>query len=104
MTYEEPGLLLRDDELVIRRYYFPFGSKRIRFSEIREARLRKAEKLRVWGSSDFVHWYNLDVHRPRKETAIELDLGRRCKPVITPDDPETIIDTLRAGAVRVVQG
>lgn len=34
--------------------------------------------------------YNLDPSRPDKQTGIEIDTGRRVRPCITPDDPETV--------------
>ncbi len=47
-------------------------------------------KWRIWGSGDFVHWWNLDRRRPSKEIALEIDTGGRIRPTITPDDPETV--------------
>jgi hypothetical protein len=38
-----------------------------------------------------VHWYNLDGGRPKKETAIEIDVGGRVLPTITPDDPAAVV-------------
>ena len=40
------------------------------------------------GSGDFRHWYDADAGRPHKDTAIEISLGRRVRPVITPDRPD----------------
>jgi len=45
---------------------------------------------RIWGSSDFVHWYNLDPNRTKKAEALELDVGGRVVPTITPDDPDAV--------------
>jgi len=47
-------------------------------------------KWRIWGSGDFVHYWNLDAGRPNKEVALEIGLGRRIIPTITPDDPDTV--------------
>ena len=47
-------------------------------------------RWRLWGSGDFVHWWNLDPNRPRKQAALVLDVGRRVRPTITPDDPEAV--------------
>ncbi|WP_020497432.1 hypothetical protein [Sciscionella marina] len=101
MAYQENGITLDGHQLVLRRYYFPFGAKRIGYDRIRQARVTNPSRLRIWGSGDFVHWYNFDARRPRKTTAIELDLGRRCKPVITPDDPDKVLAELRDAGVSV---
>jgi hypothetical protein len=37
-----------------------------------------------------VHWWNFDRGRPGKEVALELDIGRRTRPTITPDDPDAV--------------
>lgn len=43
------------------------------------------------GSGDrgaLVHWWKLDPGRPKKDTALVIDTGRRILPTITADDPE----------------
>lgn len=83
-----------DDEGVIVRWYYLWGNKKISYSAIRSINTRPLKtvrgKWRIWGSGDFVHWYNLDRSRPKKETAIEINMGRRIIPTITPDDPEAV--------------
>jgi hypothetical protein len=37
-----------------------------------------------------VHWWNFDSRRPHKKVALVVDVGRRIRPTITPDDPETV--------------
>lgn len=101
MVYREKRLVFDGRQVTVHHYYFPFGAKHIDYGSIRQARVTKPARNRLWGSSDFVRWYNLDVGRPRKTTAIELDLGRRCKPVITPDDPEQVLAELRGAGVPV---
>jgi hypothetical protein len=49
---------------------------------------------RIWGSGDFVHWFNLDSSRPQKKAALMIDLGRRVVPVITPDEPYRLVEEL----------
>jgi hypothetical protein len=47
-------------------------------------------KWSIWGSGDFRHWWNLDPGRPHKAVALEIDVGRRIVPTITPDDPNAV--------------
>jgi hypothetical protein len=81
--------------LVIRGYYFPWGGRKV----IPYGRIRGVEryemraltgKWRIWGTSSPRYWLNLDPRRPRKSVALILDLGRRVRPVITPDDPDAV--------------
>jgi hypothetical protein len=92
----DDGLIRCDaDDLVIRRYY-PWGAKRIPYTSIKGLQrlsltgANKVRKWRIWGSGDFVHWWNLDPSRTRKEVALVLDAGGRVRPTITPDDPDAV--------------
>jgi hypothetical protein len=96
----EPGLLYDDgriacdDDGVRIRWYYLWGPKWIPYGAIRAVSSRPLSRVRgkwrIWGSGDFVHWYNLDPRRPDKETAIEIDTGGRVVPTITPDDPAAV--------------
>jgi hypothetical protein len=98
-SYQDPLISIQDGTLMIRRYYFPTGTKRIRLAAItgvEQYPMTKATgRWRTWGSGDLVHWFNLDPGRRHKRQAFVVDLGRRAKPVVTPDDP----DAFRAALV-----
>jgi hypothetical protein len=104
-TYQDSLIVIGDGTLVIRRYYFPTGAKRIRLAEItrvEEYPMGKATgRWRTWGSGDLIHWFNLDPGRRHKQRAFVVDLGRRAKPVITPDDPDAFCAALVAAGIRV---
>jgi hypothetical protein len=92
VLYDDSKIACDDNSLIIRRYY-PWGAKTIRYSTIRSvAHLSPlgVRKWRLWGSGDLVHWWNLDRSRPKKELALELDIGRHIRPTITPDDPQAV--------------
>jgi hypothetical protein len=92
--YDDGRIACDDDGLIVRWYYL-WGTKRIPYRAIRSVRERPLSfwrgKWRLWGSSDFGHWFNLDGSRPKKETALEIDTGQRVRAVITPDDPEAVL-------------
>lgn len=94
MEYDDGRVACTADALLIRWYYFPAGTKRISYARIREVRRCPARRGRVWGSTDFVHWHNLDARRPHKETGLIIDTGRFIKPVITPDNADDVIAVL----------
>jgi hypothetical protein len=95
-SYEDDQVSCTDNGLAIKHYYFPAGTKRIPYSSIRDVTrmeltgLNAVRRWRIWGSGDFVHWWNLDMKRPGKKAALVLDVGRRICPTITPDDPDTV--------------
>lgn len=96
-------------ELVIRRYYFPLASaKRIPYGRIRGLRqvplTRVGGRWRIWGSGDFVHYFNLDLGRVDKSVAFVVDLGARVKPVITPDEPDRLVAAMAAHSIPVTRG
>lgn len=107
MAYDDGKISCTDTELVIRYYYFPPATKRIPYTAIREVRvvpLRAMGKWRIHGSGDFVHWFNFDIRRPRKNTALVIFLDTRIRPTITPDDPEQVATELAAYGVNVTHG
>jgi hypothetical protein len=93
MLYDDSRIACDDDGVVIRWYYL-WGHKRIPYRMIRSATTYPLGavrgKWRLWGSGDFTHWYNLDGNRPRKATGIQIDVGGRVRPCITPDDPQAV--------------
>jgi hypothetical protein len=93
MLYDD-GRIACDDSGVIIRWYYLWGQKKIAYAEIRSVKKRPLRRMRgrwrLWGSGDFVHWYNLDANRRNKKLELELDLGARIRPVITPDEPDAV--------------
>lgn len=100
-------MICSDVEIVVKNYYVWFRPKAIAYGEIREVEQFALEtfngKHRIWGSSDFRHWFNLDRGRAKKSTGFAIDVGKRWIPTITPDDPDAMADLLRSNGARVVQ-
>lgn len=98
--YQDAGLTLDEDGITIRRYYFPFATpKRVAYSKIKGIKAKPmgwaSGKGRFWGAGDPRHWFPLDMQRGHKQTLLILDVGRRVRPCITPDDPDTVIGLLK---------
>lgn len=93
--YEDAGLVLDEDGITIRRYYFLLSApKRVAYNKIRGIRAKPVD----WASfTRRVSRYRLprDVHRATKQTLLILELGRWIKPCITPEDPARVIAVLR---------
>jgi hypothetical protein len=97
------------DAVLIRGYYFPWGTKRVPYQFIREVRRvpmgPATGRGRVWGSTTLRYWASLDPGRPRKQTALILDSGQHIKPFITPDDPDAVAAVISEHSpARVVDG
>ena len=96
--YSDRVVKLDEHALVIRSYYWPFGSKRIVYAAIKgfERRPLKAwqGQFRVQGLDLQRRWYSRDRHRGEKESAIDLDLGKLFRPVLTPEDPDLMLRIL----------
>jgi len=106
VEYDDGLIACTGDELIIRRYTALLRPRRISYAEIRtvtKRRLRSLQKWRIWGSGDLRHWFNFDGHRPSKEVALVLDVGKRVRPAITPDEPERVVAVLRSHGVHVIE-
>jgi hypothetical protein len=107
VEYDDGLIACTQDRVVIRRYGPLLGAKRVRYRDIRAVREVELRGLsfgmwRLWGSTDLRHWFNLDWERLHKHVGLVLDLGRRARPVITPDDPRGVARILRSHGVQVI--
>lgn len=96
VRYEDDQVRCDDEAITIKNYYFPMASKRIPYSLIRGVErveltgMNAMRRWRIWGSGDFIHWWNLDRHRPSKSVALVLETGHTVRPTITPNDPDAV--------------
>jgi hypothetical protein len=101
-TYKDSRIECTESEVLVRGYYFPWGTKRIPYTAIRSLERFTMSALRgkgrIWGSGDLRHWANLDPGRTRKEAGFFLDLGRRMIPFLTPDNPDEFERVIREHA------
>lgn len=96
--YTDSVVSMGEDGLVIKRYYWPAGRKRIPYAEIRRFNARPLRawhgQYRVQGIDHRGRWYSRDRHRGEKERAIDLTVGRVIRPVLTPDDTDAVLEIL----------
>jgi hypothetical protein len=92
--YRDRWIECTADAILIRGYYFPWGTKRIPYRSIQQIRQVMLGTFtgrgRIWGSTTLRYWASLDPDRPSKRTGLVLDTGRHILPFITPDDPAAV--------------
>lgn len=97
----DKGIICANDALEIRNYY-PWGTKRVPYRSIkgvqRVSLAATKGRGRIWGTANLGYWANLDSKRPTKKEGLVLDLGKRVKPFITPNDVDGVERTLRERA------
>ena len=98
--YEDRWITCTPDAIEVRGYYIPWGTRRIAYDEIRAMRRVNmgalTGKARIWGTANLRYWASLDPGRPRKKSALILDVGGRVRPFLTPDDPDAFEAVVRA--------
>jgi hypothetical protein len=103
--YRDRWISCTESEIVIRAYYFPWGSKRIAYTAIRAVRRIELGKLsgrgRIWGTSNPRYWASLDPRRPRKKAGFVLEVDGPIRPLLTPDDPDAFIAVVRRRSPQV---
>jgi hypothetical protein len=101
--YDDGSIVCGPDQLEIHSYYFPFGTKRVPYGEIRglqriDFKGLLSGKWRIWGTGNPRYWANLDMRRPKKKSCFVVDLGRKISPIVTPDNPDAFESVLRVRA------
>ena len=100
--YRDRWISCTPTELQIRGYYFPWGTKHIAYDAIKGLRRIEMGVLsgrgRIWGTASPGYWAHLDPSRPSKKVGLVIDLGKRVKPFITPEDPDAVEALVRERA------
>jgi hypothetical protein len=102
-AYDDGMIVCGPNQLEIHGYYFPFGTKRVPYTQIRGLHRIKMKGLfsgrwRIWGTGNPRYWANLDWKRPKKNAGFVIDLGRWISPFVTPDSPDAFESVLRVRA------
>ncbi|HXC19536.1 MAG TPA: hypothetical protein VNT80_06465 [Acidimicrobiales bacterium] len=100
-SYHDKGIICGSDTVEIRHYYL-WGSKKVPYSSIvavqRVTLTALKGRLRLWGTANMAYWANLDTKRSSKQEGLVLDLGKRVKAFITPDDVDGVESLIRERA------
>ena len=99
--YEDAGLLLDENGITIRRYYFPIGSAETDRLRRHPGRQVAADELDfrqgpLLGDIRPALLVPAGLQRGNKQTLLILDVGARVKPCITPENPDRVLELLSA--------
>jgi len=89
-----------------RHYYFPLGTKFVRFSDIlrlerRPPTLRNG-KWRLWGTGDCKTWFPKDWKRPQRSCIFLLHLStQKIRIGFTVENPEKFMEAIRSKGLRI---
>lgn len=109
VLYKDRWIECTAQAVLIRGYYFPWGTKRVPYDSILKVRRVPiggfTGRGRIWGSTTLEYWASLDPARPRKKEALILNTGRGIQPFITPDDPNAVAAIISAhSSAPVIDG
>lgn len=69
--YRDSLIEITNNSIILKHYYFPFGSKKILFKEIGNIEVKEPTlingKWRIWGTGNFFYWFPLDFSRPMRK-------------------------------------
>lgn len=99
VLYEDQFIVCDEDAITIKNYFFPMGSKRVVYEDIKsvteESLTLLGGKFRLWGMGFIPRWYHLDLQRPTKSSEIVLDIGEPIKLALTPEQHDLVMAVLK---------
>ena len=105
--YTDNLVKVYDNGILFRNYYFPFGSKFVKFSNIlsivKKSPTLTNGKWRIWGTSSFLFWFPLDWKRPKKNSIFFLRLSsQRIRIGFTVENTEQFIEVMKSKRINIV--
>lgn len=95
VVYSDKLVEITDNSILFRWYYFPFSSKRVRFSDVDYIVTKKPTfwngKWRIHGTGDFKTWLPCDWKRPIRDRIFIISFQNKWKRIgFTVEDSETV--------------
>jgi hypothetical protein len=106
-TYDDAAVTLDETGITVKNYYLPGRPRTIRYDDIVHAEIVDlgfgTGRHQLVGIGPlrprlFFHW---DRKRSTKSHGISLDLGRRLRLAITPDEPARVLAYVRSHALTL---
>ncbi len=97
--YSDKLIEISEDSIIIRNYYFPFGSRQIYWNEVENIVVYKpgllTGKYRYWGTGDFHTWFPPDNRLKRDKIFIMKLKNKWWQIGFTVENSQTVIDLLK---------
>ena len=97
LIYSDKLVEITKESILFRNYYFPFGSRRVAFSEVESVAAKEPthEKWRIHGTSDFRTWFPRDWRRPSRDRIYILSFHNKRRRIgFTVEDSHTVTNLL----------
>jgi hypothetical protein len=101
ISYKDKLVEITDQEVIFRRYYFPFGTaKHVPLSRVESVQVRRPSlqsgSWRIWGTGDFATWFPLDFGRPNRDAIFVASLrGTSQRIGFTVEDSQKVAGVLK---------
>ena len=100
VLYSDSLVEISAETILFRRYYFPFGAKRLRLSDIERVVLQEPTfstgKYRLQGSAGLHTWSPMDLQRPRRSKIFLIIMrSKRRRISFTVEDEAAVEQILR---------
>jgi hypothetical protein len=100
ILYSDSLVEISTETILFRRYYFPFGMKRLKLSDIERVIVQNPSfstgKYRLQGSAGMHTWSPMDLHRPRRKKIFFTRLrSQKLCISFTVEDDSAVEDILR---------
>ena len=97
LIYSDKLVEITKESILFRNYYFPFGSRRVAFSEVESIAAKEPthEKWRIHGTLDFRTWFPRDWRRPSRDRIYILSFHNKRRRIgFTVEDSHTVTNLL----------
>jgi hypothetical protein len=100
VLYSDSLVEISADTILFKRYYFPFGAKRLKLSDIERVVVQELSsstaKYRIQGNAGLHTWFPMDLQRPRRHRIFLVSLrGKKLCIGFTVEDEATVETILR---------
>jgi hypothetical protein len=104
--YSDSLVAVSQSRIDIRNYYFPFGTKSVKFSDILSVEKKPPTlsngKWRLWGTGDFRTWFSKDWHRPQRSCIFLLSLvTQKIRIGFTVENSEKFIEVIKSIGLKI---
>lgn len=99
IIYSDKLVKITNNYILFKNYYFPFGPKKVKFSEIKYIAEKKPTllngKWRIYGTGDLRTWFPCDWKRPCRDRIFILSfINKKRRIGFTVEDSETVLKIL----------